>query len=115
MIVKELLYGILFGIFGQILTFLQLQGNIKWHWYQKYPIILLAMSVPMAWLYIKSVEHLVRAYNGELWPSRLIGFGVGVIIFYIMSLSLFGETLSLKTIICLLLAIAIIAVQLFWK
>lgn len=112
---KELLYGILYGIVGQILTFLQLQGNIKWNWYQRFPIPILAMSIPMAFLYIKSVEHLVRAYNGELWPSRLIGFGVGIIVFYIMSLTLFGETLSLKTISCLLLAIAIICVQLFWK
>jgi hypothetical protein len=111
----NLFYGVLWGVVGQILTFLQLQGNVKWNWMQRYPISTLLMSIPMAYCYIKSVEYLVKAYNGELWPSRMIGFGVGIIIFYVMSIILFGETISTKTFVCLLLAIAIILVQIFWK
>ena len=111
----NLLYGILYGICGQVISFMQLQGSIKYGWFQKYPILILLSALPSTWLYIKSVDNLVIWGDGQLWPSRLIGFGVGIIVFYIMSLTLFGETLSLKTISCLLLAIAIIAVQLFWK
>jgi len=109
----NLLYGVLYGIVAQIFTFLQLQGNIKWNWYQKYPIIILLSAIPITWLYIKSVEHLVDAFGGELWPSRLIGFGIGVIIFTLMSYFLFNEAIGLKTIISLMLAFCIILVQLY--
>lgn len=109
----NLLYGVLYGILAQIVTFLQLQGSIKWNWFEKYPIPILLSSIPLTWLYIKSVEHLVSAYGGQLWPSRLIGFGVGVIVFALMSHFIFNETIGLKTLICLMLAVCIILVQLY--
>lgn len=109
----NLFYGVLYGILAQIITFLQLQGNVKWNWFDKYPIPILLSSIPLTWLYIKSVENLVTAFGGELWPSRLIGFGVGVIVFTLMSHFIFNEVIGLKTIICLLLALCIILVQLY--
>jgi hypothetical protein len=112
---NRLLTGIFYGILGQVLSFLQLQGSIKYGWFQKYPILILLSSIPAAWFYIKSVENLVGWANGELWPSRLIGFGIGIIIFVILSLILFKEPLTLKTITCLLLAASILLVQIFWK
>ena len=74
---NRLLLGFLYGLLAQILTFLQLQGNIKWNWYERYPVILVSVSIPIAWLYIKSVEYFVESFNGEIWPSRLIGFSIG--------------------------------------
>ena len=111
----KLLYGSILGVIGQILTFLQLQGNVKYGWYQKYPLIMLGMSVPMAWFYIKSVEYFVSAFNGQIWQSRFIGFSIGIAIFAIMSYVLFSEPMTYKTIISVLLAFAIIAVQIFLK
>ena len=111
----KIIYGILFGVIAQILTFIQLQGNIKYNWYQKYPVTVLAVAVPISWLFIKSVEHLVKAYNGEIWPSRLIGFGIGVVVFTIMSQYLFKEPLTPKTLTCLGLGVCIILIQLIWK
>ncbi len=112
---NKLLLGFLYGLVAQILTFLQLQGNIKWNWYERYPILLLSISVPMAWLYIKSVEAFVVYFNGEIWPSRLIGFGIGIVVFALMSYFLFNEAISLKTFICLILACGILGIQIFWK
>jgi hypothetical protein len=112
---NKLFIGLGYGLIAQILTFLQLQGNIKWQWYQKYPMALLAMSVPMAWLYIKSVEAFVEHFNGEIWPSRLIGFGEGIIVFASMSYFMFGEAITSKTLICLVLAVSILSIQIFWK
>ena len=111
----NLFYGILYGIMGQILTFLQLQGNIKYGWFHKYPIIVLICSIPISFMFIKSVENLVKAYNGELWPSRLIGFGIGAIVFTILSWFLFKEPFGLKTAVCMMLATAILLIQMFWK
>lgn len=111
----NLIYGILYGIFGQIISFLQLQGSIKYGWFHRYPIIVLLSALPSTWLYIKSVEHLVEWGNGQLWPSRLIGFGIGIVIFVTLSMVLFKEPVTLKTITCLLLALSILLIQLFWK
>ena len=111
----NLFYGVLYGIIGQILTFLQLQGNIKYGWFKEHPILMLLASMPISFSFIKSVEHLVAAYNGELWPSRLIGFGIGAIVFTIFSWWLFKEPFGLKTAVCMLLATAILLIQIFWK
>ncbi len=112
---NKLLLGFLYGLVAQILTFLQLQGNVKWNWYERYPILMLSISIPMAWLYIKSVEAFVQHFNGEIWPSRLIGFGIGIVVFALMSRFLFNEDINLKTFICLLLACTILGIQIFWK
>lgn len=112
---NQLLIGIVYGIFGQIMSFLQLQGSIKYSWFEKYPILILLSSLPTTYLYIKSVENLVGWASGELWPSRLIGFGIGIIIFTVLSLLMFNEQISWKTFICLILAVCIICIQIFWK
>ena len=111
----DILKGILYGFIAQVITFIQLQGNVKYNWYQKYPILVLGAAIPISWLFIKSVEHLVAAYSGEIWPSRLIGFAIGIITFVWMSYFLFKEPITLKTLICLGLSTLIILVQIFWK
>jgi hypothetical protein len=111
----SLIYGVLWAFLGQLFSFMQMQGGIKYGWYDKYPIILILSSVPSTWFYMKSVQHLVDAFNGELWPSRLIGFGVGIIVFVTLSIILFKEPLTAKTLVCLLLASMILTIQIFWK
>jgi multidrug transporter EmrE-like cation transporter len=111
----NLLLGMLYGLIAQILTFLQLQGNIKYNWFEKYPLILLSTAIPISYLFIKSVEHLVAYYDGQIWPSRLIGFAIGIIVFGLMSYYLFKEPLSLKTIVCLVLGGCILGIQILWK
>ena len=111
----NLIKGMLWGLLGQIFSFMQLQGSVKYGWFAKYPILILLSSIPAAWFYIKSVESLVSWAGGELWPSRLIGFGIGIIVFVILSWLLFREPISLKTFTCLMLATSIILVQIFWK
>jgi hypothetical protein len=66
-------------------------------------------------LYIKSLEAFVNQFNGEIWPSRLIGFAIGIIVFASMSIILFKEPVSTKTFVCLILATLILGVQIFWK
>ena len=112
---NNLLLGGLYGLIAQIGTFLQLQGNVKYDWYSKHPVILLLCAIPLSWLYIQSVKHLVLAFGGEIWPSRMIGFGIGVIVFSIMGYFLFKEPITLKTGVSILLAIGIIFIQLKMK
>lgn len=113
--IAEFLKGAIYGLIAQIITFIQLQGNIKWGLLSKYPILTLLASIPMAYLFMKSVEHFVKAYGGEIWPSRLIGFAIGIIVFTLMSIIMFKEPISAKTLVCLILSCAILGVQIFWK
>lgn len=107
--------GSLFGLVAQIGTYIQLQCGIKFGWYEKYPILILLAGTPLAWLYFESVKRFIVAFEGELWPSRLIGFGVGIIVFSMMSYVIFKEPITLKTMTCIFLAILIILIQVFVK
>jgi hypothetical protein len=111
----EIIYGIMYGLLGQVGSFMQLQGAMKLGWFPKYFWPVLLMSVPLSWLYIKSVEHFLAAFDGQLWPSRLIGFGLGITIFSIMSHFMFKEPLTPKTLVCIGLGLIIIAIQVIWK
>lgn len=111
----RILAGILWGLVAQIFTFLQLQGQIKYSFMKNNIWFGALMGVPISLMFMKSVQNFVLAYNGQIWPSRLIGFGIGVIVFTAMSHFLFKEPLNLKTLICLFLGLCIILVQVFWK
>lgn len=112
---NKIIIGILFGILGQIGTFLQLQGSYKYGWYEKYQSLVILASLPLGWVYIQSVNSFIAGFGGQIWPSRLLGFGIGVIIFTLMSHYLFKEPLSLKNGLCLALGFIIVGIQLFVK
>lgn len=113
--IAKILLATLFMTLGQIGSFMQLQGSIKYGWSEKYLWLLLLSGIPISWLYIKSVNLYVQGFGGQIWPSRLVGFALGVVIFTILSSVLFQEHLNLKTIISLILAFTIVGIQIFWK
>ena len=111
----NLLIGILLTILGQILVFLQIQGSIKYPLFQQNKILVLIMGMPITWIFIESVKYIVKWSGGEIWPSRIFSFSIGVIVFAIMSSILFNETISIKTGVCIFLSIVILTLQIFWK
>jgi multidrug transporter EmrE-like cation transporter len=111
----NILWGILWGLAAQITTFLQLQGRLKYSILQNNMWFTVLMGIPISFMFLKSVKHFVDAFDGEIWPSRLLGFGLGVIVFTVMSIWLFKEPFTMKTGICLFLGLLIILTQLFWK
>jgi multidrug transporter EmrE-like cation transporter len=112
---EKLFIGIVFGIIAQTLTFFQLQGQLKYDWFKNHYWLVVLMGIPVSMLFMYSVKNMVSAYGGEMWPSRLIGFSIGAVVFTYFSWSLFGEPLTMKTIICLILSFSILGVQLFMK
>jgi len=105
--------GFIYGLVAQILTFIQIQGYVKYQTFRDHTWLVLLGGIPLAWLYMQSTKYLVLASEGELWPSRLIGFAVGIIVFTTMSMILFNEPLTMKTFICILLAVVIVCIQVF--
>lgn len=112
---KSLLTGILFGLVAQVLTFFQLQGQLKWEWWKNHYWIIVLMGIPISMAFMYSVQNIITAYNGEIWPSRLIGFSIGAIVFAVLSYIMFNEPITAKTLICLGLALGILMIQLFMK
>lgn len=111
----KFIIGFSFAVLAQILTFVQLQGQFRWEWFKQHPWVVSLMGVPISFLYLMSVKYLVDHFGGELWPSRLMGFSIGAIVFSYMAHSWFQEPFTLKTAICLGLAFTIMMVQLFMK
>ena len=105
----------LIGAVAQAFVFIQLQGQFKVEWIKEHPFVMALIGVPISYMFINSSRLLVNAFDGQLWPSRLIGFGVGIAVYIIMSRLWFNEPITLKTFTCLLLSTAIILIQLFWK
>jgi len=108
----KLWYAILANIIGSIIAFVQLKGWVVWPdkpflksiWWLYLTSLLIA---PLFFYSTKwSYEHF-----GAFWNMRLAGFGVSTVVFGIMAWSMVGEVPTLKTIISLLLALAIILIQ----
>lgn len=112
---QHFVLAILYGIIGQVLSFIQLQASIKWGWTEKWGLGLLFLGLPISWSFMHSVKNFILAFDGSIWPSRLGGFGIGVIVFSLMGWYLFKEPFTPKTGVCLLLSLAIILVQILWK
>lgn len=107
--------GIFFGFLAQVATFFQLQGSLKFEWFKNHYWVIVLMGIPISMMFMFSVKHMVIAFGGEIWPSRLIGFSIGTMVFSWLSWAAFNEPMTIKTFVCLVLAIAILLVQLLWK
>ena len=111
----NLIKGFIYGLLAQVITFLQLQGQMKIGWIKDNIWFGVLMGLPISYLFMMSVKYFVLAYDGQIWPSRLIGFGIGVAVFTIMSHYMFKEPLTPKTLTCLGLGVIIILIQILWK
>ena len=109
-------YGILFMALANILAWFQFNSQFVWPWFKDKPILTnLIFAVPMGVCFWYGIKLIVEA-SGQLWTSKLVGFGVGNIIFAAMTWAMLNETpFTSKTMACLFLAFLIILIQLFWK
>ena len=111
----NLIIAVALLVVAQTLSYFQLQSQFMWDWVRKYPYVMTALGIPISVLLINSTKYCALAFDGQTWPGRLIGFAVGAIIFAVLSYSLLKEPMHTKTIVCLLLAVSILLVQIFWK
>ena len=109
---SKLWMAIIANIIGAGIAFFQLQGHYVWPkvkflssmWWVYGTSIIIA---PLFFYTTKwSYEHF-----GAFWNMRLAGFGIATMIFGVLAWLLIGEVPTLKTFVCLLLALAIILIQ----
>ena len=113
---KDLLLAIAFYITGHTLIWFQTNGQFLWKWFEKNPFLLsITLGTIISYTFILGTKHIVMYSDGLLWPGRLLGFGIGITAFTILTLLYFGEGLSTKTITSLILALGLGCIQIFWK
>ena len=101
---------------GQTLIWIQTNGQFVWPLFKKNPLaVSIIMGVPISYVLIYGTRFIVDFYGGLLWPGRFIAFGTGIISFAFLTWWLLGEGITAKTIVSLILACTLIAIQLFWK
>jgi hypothetical protein len=105
---------ILFTI-GNILAWFQANSQFLWEWWYNHPFLtILIYAIPTSMAFYFGWRYAVEA-TGSLWSARMLGFGLGTIIFAVISYLLKGEGITTKTAICLLLSTAIILIQVLWR
>jgi uncharacterized membrane protein YhhN len=113
---RALLAGLGLFLLGQILAWYQTNGQFISVWIKEHPLLTaLIGGIPVGYSYILATQYTVAAFDGAVWPSRLLGFAMGILAFTTLTLIHLGETITLKTSVVLMLALSIILIQILWK
>ena len=99
----------------QVITWFQLNGQFFSPWFKNNVFLLCLMGIPISWLYIEATRMGFIAFEGLIWPGRLLGFAAGIFTFALCANIFMGEGLNTKTVVSLTLATALTLIQVFWK
>tara|TARA_B100000287_G_scaffold356073_1_gene346847 strand:+ start:961 stop:1305 length:345 start_codon:yes stop_codon:yes gene_type:complete len=113
---KDLFLALAYFSVGHTLIWYQTNGQFIWTWFAKNPLILsIVGGTIISYTFITGTKYIVAFSGGLLWPGRLLGFGLGITAFTILTLFYMGEGLTTKTVTSLFLALALVCIQIFWK
>ena len=113
--IGQLIRGSILFLIGQILVWYQINGQFISTWMKSHPIAVSFLGVPISYVYIYATQYLVEAFNGDMWPQRLIGFSMGMIAFAFLTFIHLNQAITIKTAVTLALATAIVVIQIVWK
>ena len=113
---SNIIIGCMLFAIGQTLGWFQLNAQFVWDWWKDKAVLSnLIFAIPTGLCLWMGVKNIVES-TGELWASKLLGFGVSNFVFAIMTYLMLKESiLTAKTLTCLTLAGVIIAIQILWK
>ena len=103
---NKLLVVLLFSLVGNIIAWLHMNAQFKWEWAKSVWWIILG-GLPISFLFYYSTRWSYEHF-GQYWAVRPLGFGMATLTFGIMTAIFLKEMPSLKIWISLLLALAII-------
>tara|TARA_R100000789_G_scaffold60753_1_gene58209 strand:- start:155 stop:505 length:351 start_codon:yes stop_codon:yes gene_type:complete len=112
---SPLISGIVFYLLAHIIVFFQLNGQFKWDWFKEHEWVMAIIGIPISFLYLWGTKYTVQGLDGLLWPTRFIGFGIGMIIYALGVSYFFNEGMNAKTFISLGLAVLLVCIQVLWK
>ena len=113
MINKYIVVSIILFIVGNILVWYQLNSQLVWDWAKgnKSMWIMSLLGIPISLLFWLCTKWGYIGF-GNLWAVRWLAFGSSMLVFPLMTYFYLGETITLKTLISIILAIIIMLLQL---
>ena len=113
---NKILMAMLLFAAAQISSWFINNGQFIWKWVHDHPILIsLLGSAPVTYAFIYATRYSAEYFDGQVWPGRFIGFGLGIISFSILTYIFLGESITAKTAISLILAGTLLTIQIFWK
>ena len=113
---KGILLAILFYTIAQAASWFISNTQFFWKWAYNHPLtISIVASAPVTYLFILATRYSADYFNGQVWPGRFIGFGLGMMSFSLLTYLILGESMNVKTTISLVLAATLLSIQIFWK
>ena len=113
--ISKLLVGVFWFILGHVAVFFQLNGQFKWDWFKNNEFILACCGLVISYFYIWGTKYTVEGFNGLLWPTRFVGFAIGISTYAVGVSYFFKDGINTKTWVSLMLCIILIAIQVLWK
>jgi hypothetical protein len=113
-----ILIGLAYFCSGHFLMFYQMNGQFmdKLKPLFTKDLFLAVYGACIGLLFVWGTKWMVEGFEGLLWPTRFIGFGVGMIIYALMVAYHFNESLlNIKTMLSLILCVALVSIQVLWK
>jgi len=110
---NPLLKAIIILIVGNLMAWFQLQGQFlkgQVGEFMRQDWVVILMGIPIGWMFWKATYFSYQHF-GALWNLRMIGFGIGTLIFGVMTAVFLNELPNWQTIISILLACVIILIQ----
>lgn len=98
---------------ANVIAWFQIQGqfmNGQWNEWLSKDWVVVVLGIPIGWLLWKSAL-LSYQYFGAVWNIRMIGFGLGTVIFGVMTWGILDELPGWHTVVSIILAVAIIMLQ----
>jgi len=115
--IPDIILGVGSYSIAHLLTFYQLNGQFleKTDWFRENTFLVAAVGIIISFFYIWGTKYTVAGMDGLLWPARFIGFSIGMLFYAILVNFHFNEGIELKTLVSLVLCLALIAIQVLWK
>ena len=113
MINKYILITIGIFLLNNILIWYQLNSQLVWDWAKgtKSMWIMSLLGIPISLLFWYGTKLGYQGF-GDLWSVRFMGFATSMMVIPFMTYWYLGEAITIKTAVTLILAIAIMLIQL---
>ena len=112
---KDVIVGALLFLLGQTAVWYQLNLQFINDWFKNNNWFMALMGIPISYFFIYGTKYSVEGFNGELWPSRLIGFSLGIFVYALLTWYHLNQSITPKTLVTLILATTIVVIQIVWK
>ena len=107
---NKLWMGLIMSFIGHIIAWFHMQGQFKYEWAKSWWWVIFG-GIPISLCFFYGTKWYYE-YFQNYWYVRPIGFGMGTLVFGVMTWLILNEVPDTRTIICLFLSVIIIILQL---